>query len=115
MTIIPRFIRAKEAPAYLGMDRNKFNRDIKPQLTVIELGKQSRAYDRLDLDAVADDIKSRNGRLPECLKGDAKWQQKERQGSRNVGISGMSTRKSRGTEDFAKALAAVTSKQQTGT
>lgn len=109
MIIIPRFIRAKDAPGYLGMDRNKFAKDVKPYLTVIQLSTQAVAYDRLDLDAFADDIKSRNGRPPEKQKEDTLWVRKDRQDSTNVETPGISTNKSKATADFAKALDAITS------
>jgi len=116
MTPLPRFIRAKNAPAYLGMDRNKFNAQIKPRLTVIELGPQSRAYDRLDLDAIADEIKSRNGRPPRLqTEGTTIWQGKERQDSSSVVKPGISTSRSKGMDDFAKALATVTTTKRTST
>ena len=54
--ILPRFIRHRDAPAYLGMNRNKFNAEVRPYLTEIPLGKQSIAYDRLELDAWAPDM-----------------------------------------------------------
>ena len=44
------------------MDRNRFNRLVRPQLTVIPIGKQGIAFDRLELDDWADHYKSRNGR-----------------------------------------------------
>jgi len=60
--LLPRFIRHRDAPAYLGVDRNKFDAEIRPLLTEIPLGARSVAFDRLDLDAWADDYKIRNGR-----------------------------------------------------
>ena len=30
MQIQPRLIRLRDAPAYLGMDRNRFNREVRP-------------------------------------------------------------------------------------
>ena len=60
--VLPRFIRLRDAPSYLGMDRNRFNAEIRPHLTEISIGKQGVAFDRLDLDACADDYKRRNGR-----------------------------------------------------
>jgi hypothetical protein len=47
----PRFLRLRDAPAYLGMDKNRFNREVRPAMTVINIGKQGIAFDRLDLDA----------------------------------------------------------------
>jgi hypothetical protein len=51
----PRFIRLRDAPLYLGMDKNRFNRDVRPRLHAIPIGTQGVAFDRLDLDAWADD------------------------------------------------------------
>ncbi len=36
--ILPRVIRAKHAPSYLGMSREVFNRDVKPFVTVVPIG-----------------------------------------------------------------------------
>ncbi len=59
---LPRFVRLRDAPDYLGMDRNRFNRIVRPHLVVVPIGKQGIAFDRLDLDDWADQYKSRNGR-----------------------------------------------------
>jgi len=48
--IAPRFLRLRDAPAYLGMDRNRFNAEVRPHLTQIRIGKQGVAFDRLQLD-----------------------------------------------------------------
>ena len=50
----PLVIRLKDAPAYLGMDKNRFKREVRPHLKVYRLpGAKTRAkgIDRLDLDA----------------------------------------------------------------
>jgi hypothetical protein len=44
------------------MDKNRFNRDVRPQLTNIPIGIQGVAFDRLELDAWAEDYVTRNGR-----------------------------------------------------
>jgi hypothetical protein len=59
--VSPRFIRLRDAPRYLGMDKNRFNREVRPALTNLPMGVQGVAFDRLDLDRWADDYKSRNG------------------------------------------------------
>jgi hypothetical protein len=59
---LPRFVRLRDAPNYLGMDRNRFNRIVRPHIVAIPIGKQGIAFDRLDLDDWADQYKSRNGR-----------------------------------------------------
>ena len=33
--ILPRLIRLRDAPAYLGVDRNRFNAEIRPTLTEV--------------------------------------------------------------------------------
>jgi hypothetical protein len=109
----PRGIRAKDAPGYLGMDRNRFNAEVRPNLTEIRYGKQGVCFDRLDLDAWFDDYKSCNGR-PGQPKGERLWDAKERQGSLKGPVSGMSTSKS-GEADFAKALDQATSMKQRNT
>lgn len=44
----PRLIRLRNAPAYLGMDRNRFNNEVRPTLNEIPIGKHGIAFDRLD-------------------------------------------------------------------
>ena len=46
--LTPRLIRVRDAPFYLGMDRNRFDAEVRPQLTEIPLGTQGIAFDRLD-------------------------------------------------------------------
>ena len=57
----PRLIRLKDAPKYLGMDKNKFNKEVRPTLNEIRLSKQAVAFDRLDLDAWVEHYKQCNG------------------------------------------------------
>ena len=40
MTLLPRLIRLRDAPAYLGMDRNRFNAEVRPLLPEIPIGEQ---------------------------------------------------------------------------
>jgi hypothetical protein len=101
--VVPRLIRFRDAPFYLGMDRNRFNAEVRPQLTEIPLGEQGIAFDRLDLDAWVDEYKSRNGR-PALTKGvNASWDANAVPASGYARGSG--TSRSRSTEEsFAKAL-----------
>ena len=48
--ISPRLIRARDAPEYCGMGRTVFEREVRPYLTVIPVGRDGIAFDRLDLD-----------------------------------------------------------------
>ena len=59
----PRFIRLRDAAYYLGMDRNRFSKEVRPYVTEIRIGVQGIAFDRNDLDAWADQYKLENGRL----------------------------------------------------
>ena len=54
VSVVPRIIRHRDAPAYLGVDRNRFDAEIRPLLTEIPIGMRGRAFDRLELDAWAD-------------------------------------------------------------
>jgi hypothetical protein len=62
--VTSRFIRRKDAGKYLAMDRNRFDNEVRPYLIEIPIGKQGIAFDRLDLDAWADQYKQRYGRQP---------------------------------------------------
>jgi hypothetical protein len=61
-TILPRLIRLRDAPTYLGMDRHRFNNEVRPHLTEIPIGIQGIAFDRLDLDAWVEQYKQLYGR-----------------------------------------------------
>jgi hypothetical protein len=42
---LPRLIRLRDAPSYLGMDRNRFNQTVRPSLIEIPIGDQGIAFD----------------------------------------------------------------------
>ena len=92
--IQPRFIRLRDASTYCGMDRNRFNSEVRPYLLEIPIGKQGIAFDRLDLDRWLDLYKSRNGRPGRAMKGGSSWGAKSRQDSLNDAVSGTSRRQS---------------------
>jgi hypothetical protein len=99
----PRIIRFRDAPAYLGMDRNRFNAEARPYLTEIPIGVQGIGFDRLELDAWADEYIARNGR-PGSGKGTKPWDARKYPASSSGPESGISTSASAGGE-FAEALA----------
>jgi hypothetical protein len=107
--IQPRIIRLKDAPRYLGMNRNLFNKEVRPGLVTVPIGQQGIGFDRLDLDAWVDAYKQCNGR-PRDLQGENQWAIETRQDSANVGTSGTSKKRSK-VYDFSKALAKVTGKK----
>jgi hypothetical protein len=109
----PRLIRFRDAPYYLGMDRNRFNAEVRPSLTEIPIGTQGIAFDRLELDAWVEQHKRRNGR-PAQRKGTLKWDDKERQASSIAAASGTSTSAIEA-DAFAKALESATSRKRRST
>jgi hypothetical protein len=104
----PRVVRFRDAPAYLGMDRNRFNAEVRPFLSEVPIGTQGIAFDRLELDAWFEDYKSCNGRPAQ--KGEHAWDANESPASFSGPESGTSTNASSGGE-FAKALAQLASKK----
>jgi len=95
---------------YLGMDKNRFNMEIRPYLTEISIGSQGIAFDRVDMDACADHYKRSNGR-PRKKGGKRLWDDEEFQGSFKGAGSGTLTSKSE-EKEFAKALAKAISKKR---
>lgn len=99
---MPRIVRFRDAPSYVGMDRNRFNAEVRPNLTEIPIGRQGIGFDRLELDAWVDDYKSRNGRP--SPKGVTTWDANTCPASSCGPASGTST-KSSSVGEFARALA----------
>jgi hypothetical protein len=66
-----RWIRVSVAHHYLGADRRWFDHNIKPQLTVIKVSKQARAFIRAEIDEAAAAVETlfRDGR-PSLEKGE---------------------------------------------
>jgi len=108
--LLPRLIRLRDAPFYLGMDRNRFNAEVRPTMQEIPIGEQGIAFDRLDLDGWVDQYKRRNGR-PTQPTGGTTWDAQQPQG---LGIAMESgTSKSRFSEKrFMKALEQAASKKR---
>ena len=109
LPIIPRLIRFRDAPRYLGMDRNRFNAEVRPHLVEIRIGKQGIAFDRLELDAWVDQYKARNG-CPAEPSGVISWQRKRHLASSNEAEYGTLTKGS-GEKEFAAALALASSRK----
>ncbi len=59
--ITPGLIRFRDAPRYLGMDRNRFNAEVRPYFVEICIGRQGIAFDRHELDVWAGQYISSNG------------------------------------------------------
>jgi predicted DNA-binding transcriptional regulator AlpA len=127
-SILPRFIRFMDAPGYLGMCRDEFNKTVRPNVREFPIGKQGVAFDRIELDEWADAyIESKS--IEKAAKQDNNRPRSERQGEtkggnpwrekrspvsiRKVG-PGKSTKCSE-VSDFEKALALVTGKKPSST
>jgi hypothetical protein len=110
-TVPPRVIRFRDAPRYVGMDRNRFNSEVRPFLTEIPIGRQGIGFDRLELDAWVDEYIARNGRP--ARKGEKPWDANEYPASSCEAGIGISTNASAGAE-FARALKQVNLKKQSG-
>ena len=109
---LPRIIRFRDAPAYLGMDRNRFNAAVRPYLTELPIGAQGIGFDRLELDAWVDDYIARNGRP--ARKGELVWDANKYPVSLSEAKRGTSTNAS--TDGvFAKALEQLASKKRNDT
>ena len=106
----PRLIRLRDAPAYLGMDKNRFNCEVRPKLMEIPIGTQGIAFDRLEMDAWVEHYISCYGR-PNQIKGELIWDRKKHQGSSSAIVSGTSTNASTDGE-FAKALEVLALKRR---
>jgi hypothetical protein len=107
--IQPRIIRFRDAPVYLGMDRNRFNAEVRPFLTEVPIGRQGIGFDRLELDAWADNYVARNGRPGR--KGATPWDANAYPASSSGPASGTSTSTSVGGA-FARAVEQLTSKKR---
>jgi predicted DNA-binding transcriptional regulator AlpA len=123
-SIQPRFIRFGDAPGYLGMCRDEFNKTVRPNVREFPIGKQGVAFDRHELDEWADAYitakaiekaaNQDNNRPRSERQGDTRWREKQSPGSTRKVVSGRSI-KSSGASDFEKALALVTGKKQSNT
>jgi hypothetical protein len=109
LALQPRIIRFRDAPVYLGMDRNRFNAEVRPYLTEVPIGKQGVGFDRLELDAWLDDYVARNGRPAQ--KGVQRWGANGYPASFSAPGFGTSTSGSIGGE-FAKALDQLASRKR---
>lgn len=110
--LLPRAVRARDAPAYLGVDRNRFNREFKPLLRIVVLGHRIRCYDRLDLDEIWETMKVRNGRPgAESSTEKTPWQNAQLESGKKQTAHGQSTKLS-SADAFTNALDQLIAKSQ---
>jgi predicted DNA-binding transcriptional regulator AlpA len=56
----PRLLRMRDAPAYLGMSERTFNQVVRPNIREVVIGVQGVAFDREELDRWADKFMEEN-------------------------------------------------------
>ncbi len=112
MNFQPRLIRLRDAPAYMGVNKNFFDSEIRPYLTEMRLGPQMVAFDRLDLDAWVEDYKKLHGRPAKRKEENKPWRDKSAvwEGSNSGATLGSSTSESEDAE-FARAVAQAIGKK----
>lgn len=54
LLVQPRILRASQAPTYLGMCRDEFNKTVRPNVREFPIGKRGVGFDRVELDTWAD-------------------------------------------------------------
>jgi hypothetical protein len=85
------------------MDVNRFNTEVRPYLTEFPIGIQGIGFDRIEMDAYADQYVSRNGRPPEIRR--ERWDtQEDHQGCNNAVESGGLINESEDTDDWLRAV-----------
>lgn len=67
--IQPRILRQRDAPGYCGMDRNRFDVEVRPFITEIPIGVRGIAFDREELDVWLDEYIATHGRPARQSKG----------------------------------------------
>ena len=124
-SILPRFMRAGEAPEYLSMNLALFNEIVRPYVSEFPLGERGVGFDRLELDEWASSyveakaIDKKGASEQQLLRsgrqiGDSTWRGKRSKASLKGTGSGISTRKSTAS-DFTKVLELVNGKKQSST
>lgn len=114
MTTLPRILRMRDAPNYLGMSPRIFNKTVRPYVTEFPVGDGGIGWDRLELDAWVEEHKRRNGRPAKQLE-DTRWERKERRAALTSAVKSGTSKRSSAGGSFAKALELVTSTKPNAT
>lgn len=119
--VLPRILRAYQAPGYLGMCRDVFNRTVRPYVREFPIGKQGIGFDRIELDEWADAYIAAHS-IDKQLPADIPTQQKpatlkldKQQGQAIAARSNkMIDPHAKSKEEFERVLAMVTGKPKSG-
>jgi hypothetical protein len=96
------------------MDKNRFNKMVRPLLIEIPIGTQGIAFDVVELNAWVDHYKRCNGRPVSKNMRRQSWGKNTYQGFKSSATFGISTKEST-VADFVKALEQVTLRRQSDT
>ena len=110
LQILPRLVRLRDVPSYLGMDRHRFNKEVRSKIEEIRIGKQGIAFDRLDLDAWADQYRQRVNR-PKLTERGELWVETKQQVSLKEANIGILINKSLD-DEFEKVLAQLPTRER---
>lgn len=109
--LLPRVIRLKHAPHYLGMCRDEFNKTVRPFVVEVRIGKQGIGFDRLELDHWWAHYRQRNGCPAKEDLGETLWQNEDIDDQVSIGVigdkSGSSTKSGKHT-GFTASLTRIT-------
>ncbi|WP_223511540.1 hypothetical protein [Pseudomonas sp. GL-B-19] len=122
----PRFIRAMDAPGYLGMCRDVFNKTVRPNVREFPIGKQGVGFDRIELDQWADayieamaieKAANQDNNRPRSerqgkKKGELPWPKKQSQASSKCRTASGRLTKNTEENEFKRVLALVTAPKQ---
>ncbi|WP_223466174.1 hypothetical protein [Pseudomonas sp. GL-RE-26] len=125
----PRFIRAMDAPGYLGMCRDVFNKTVRPNVREFPIGKQGVGFDRIELDQWADayieamaieKAANQDNNRPRSERqgkkqGELPWPKKQSQASSKCRTASGRSIKSTEENEFKRVLALVTAPKQSST
>ncbi|WP_256591144.1 MULTISPECIES: hypothetical protein [unclassified Pseudomonas] len=125
----PRFIRAMDAPGYLGMCRDVFNKTVRPNVREFPIGKQGVGFDRIELDQWADayieamaieKAANQDNNRPRSERqgkkqGELPWPKKQSQASSKCRTASGRLTKSTEENEFKRVLALVTAPKQSST
>lgn len=116
--VLPRILRAYQAPGYLGMCRDVFNKTVRPYVREFPIGQQGIGFDRIELDQWTDayiaahSVDKRQPADPPARQTDEALQPKRKE--RSSAITGLISKAidphAKSKEEFQRVLAMVTGK-----
>ena len=107
--VTPIIIRIKNAPFYCGMNRKRFNREVRPLLTTVPIGKTGIGFYREELDAWAENLKNTQGISPKERKA---WEKNDLYPNSGSAMASGTLKKWSTERAYMKALALAREKKR---